>query len=504
MNIILFNLESSPSLSLPVMQEILIQQGHVCKYANIPISGYDEKLFNDLAKQIIAIGNNPDLIGISCMTNTFIICSDLAKHIRKYSDAKIIFGGIHPTVKPLEVLDVADYVCVGEGEEALAELALRLENGERTDNIRNVYTKIDGKIIENELRPLIQNLDDLPVISFNLDNLYRFYQGEILCLAQHQYLLNQMYSDFYFIITSRGCPYRCTYCLNNALINVDKKYAIIRRRSNQHIINELNNFINIYKRQVTIGFVDDDFCAQSEQNLEQFLEIYKKEINLPFFVASTPSSISERKMSMLYANGLARLEIGIQSASDYVNKVIYQRNTSRKKLVEAINIVKPYSKKLQLNFDIILDNPWEDESTKLETLRFLYTLPKPVVFGLFSLCLYPGTDLYYRALKEGKIKDELKEIYRKNHMTDIENDAINTLFILYARFHIPEFMIEHLLLLNKFKPVNKILVYSTYPLWKVPVIFRHYKIYCVVLLKTIQKGDLTSMKYYFKRLFNAL
>ena len=156
---------------------------------------------------------------------------------------------------------MADYVCVGEGEDAMVELASRIENSERTDNIKNIYTKLDGKIIENELRPLIEKLDDLPVPSFNLDNLYRYYQGNILCLAEHQHLYNQMFPDYYFIITSRGCPYRCSYCLNSALININRSYIRLRRRSNHHIISELKNLRKVYKQRVTIGFVDDDFCA---------------------------------------------------------------------------------------------------------------------------------------------------------------------------------------------------------------------------------------------------
>lgn len=503
MNIILLNLEGAPSLILPVMQEILIKKGHICKFINLSINKYDQSLLNDLAKQIVTIGNNPGLIGISCMTNSFMNCSALAKHIRKYTDAKIIFGGIHPTVKPHEALDVADYACVGEGEEAMVELASRIENSERTDNIKNIYTKIDGRIVENKLRPLIHNLDDLPVPSFNLNNLYGYYQGQILGLAQHPHLLNRMYHA-YFIITSRGCPYRCSYCLNNALINIDKKYGIIRRRSNYHIISELKNFRQAYKQRVIVGFVDDDFCAQSEQNLEQFLNLYKQEICLPFFVASTPSSITERKMAMLYDSGMVRFEIGIQSASDYVNKEIYKRNASQKKLIEAINMVRPYRKKTNLQFDIILDNPWENQTTKLETLRFLYALPRPATIALFSLCLYPGTDLYYRALKEGKIQDETTEIYHKDHMTDIGNDAINTLFLLFAKLHMPKFMMELLITLNKFKLVSKMLEKVRYPLWEGPAYYRLFKNYSILFLKTILKGDLKGLKFYFTRIIRAM
>lgn len=504
MKVILLNLEASPAPILPVMQEMLINSGHTCKYINISINNkYDQELLNDLAKQIATIGNNPGLIGISCMTNSFMNCAILTKHLRKYTDAKIIFGGIHPTVKPLEALEVADYVCVGEGEEALVELASRLENSERTDNIKNIYTKVDGKIIKNELRPLIQNLDELPVPNFRLDDLYGYYQGQILCLAQHQYLLDRMYQA-YFIVTSRGCPYRCTYCLNSALINIDKSYIRLRRRSNLHVINELKNLRKAYQRPVTIGFVDDDFCAQSEANLEKFMDLYKQEIKLPFFVASTPSSISEKKMATLYNGGLARLEIGVQSANDGVNKEVYNRNASKKKLLEALNIVGPYSKKIRLCFDIILDNPWEDQATKLETLRFLYALPKPATIPLYSLCLYPGTDLYYRAVKEGRIKDEIDEIYLKNHMTDIGDDSINTLFLLFAKTNIPRFMMELLINVNKYSVGQNILKRVRYLFWEGPKLYRRVSDHSFILFRAILTGDHEGLKFYFNRIVRII
>jgi radical SAM superfamily enzyme YgiQ (UPF0313 family) len=242
--------------------------------------------------------------------------------------------------------------------------------------------------------------------------------------------------------------------------------------------------------------------AQTEEKLEQLINLYKEEICLPFFVASTPSSITERKMATLYNGGLARLEIGVQSANDNVNKEIYNRNATKKNLVEAINIVRPYSKKIKLCFDIILDNPWENQTTKLETLRFLYSLPKPATIPLYSLCLYPGTDLYYRALKEGKIQDEIVEIYLKNHMTDIGCDAINTLFILFAQLPIPKFVMELMIILIKFKLIRKILEIVRYTLWEGPRYYFFVKNQSILIFRMILKADFTGLKYYLVRILH--
>ena len=502
-NIILLNVEASPSLLLPVMQEMLLLNGHDCRYINLTINRPDEALVDSLAKQVVNLMDPPHLIGISCMTTTYLTCVELTKHLRKYTSAPIVFGGVHPTVKPLEVLEIADYVCVGEGEDVLVELASRIESNERTDNILNLYLKKDGQIIKNNLRPLINDLDRLPVPSFNLSRFYMHHRGQIVCLEQNQHLLEQLFQNFYFIITSRGCPYRCSYCLNDAMINIDKNYRVIRKRSNQHILSELINFRKVYKRSVTIGFVDDDFCAQKEDNLKEFLSLYREQINLPFFLASTPTSLTNNKMKMMVESGLCRLEIGIQSASDEVNKSIFQRYASRKKLAEAIDLVRPYKDKLRLSFDVILDNPWETEETELETLRFVYTLPKPSNIGLFSLCLYPGTSLYSRALKEGRIINEVEEIYKKNHMSDLQNSAINALFLLHVRMGIPPSIIELLIKLMRFNFCRSLLCHSMVPLRDWPRQYQQLLNYIKLFFDALKKNDISGLKYYFIRLFIA-
>lgn len=466
MNIALVSIESSPSLVFPMMQEMLRQRGHGCNIIHVSLHCYDDAFLKDFAQKIVEIGDSPGLIGISTLTNSFTACRDLVRHLRELTSAKIILGGIHPTVKPEEALEVADYVCVGEGEYALVELAGRLEQNQPTHDIQNIYTEADGRVVKNPLRPLIQNLDELPVPAFDLAHFYVFHQGRICHLAQNPDIIHSVYSSIYFIITSRGCPYVCTYCLNSALIQIDKAYRKIRRRSNQHIIQELRNFKKVYRQTVTIGFVDDDFCAQSEDNLANFLKLYKEEIGLPFFVASTPHSMTPRKMQMLVDAGLTRLEIGIQSINDDVNKLVYNRASRRQQVKEAVDMVSAYRHRVTLNYDLILDNPWESEAAKLETLRFLYTIPSPASINLYSLNLYPGTELYYRALKEGKIKDEQREIYQKNHMVDIRPDAINTLFILYLIYRSPVPVIEFLIRCKKVPGIGWLLKMMTLPLWK--------------------------------------
>lgn len=474
----------------------------MCIHCSLHI--HDEKFLSGLARQIADVGKEASLIGISTMTTSFIACSKLLKHLRKYSDAKIILGGIHPTTKPYEALEVADYVCVGEGEEALVELVEKLENNDRTDNIKNIYTKSNGKVITNKLRPLIQDLNDLPVPSFDLKDNYVYYRGSLCCLGDRRDVLDWVYKTSYFIVTSRGCPYTCNYCLNSALINIDKTYRIIRRRSNEHITQELKNLKKICGRNIRIGFVEDDFCAQSEKNIEKFASLYQKEIQLPFFVASTPSSLTRKKLELLIRAGLNRLEIGIQSINDRVNKDIYGRNATKDKVTKAINITNPLRHQVQFMYDVILDNPWEKDDTKIETLRFICSIPRPVTINMFSLTLYPGTHLYYKGIRDGILTDEMQQIYTKDHCEDIENNSINTLFVLYIKYKFPRFLIELGLKLRHIPVFNFILSRATIPLWKLKGSYRLMKAYFVLLYEEIKAGNFKGIKYGLALPFNKL
>ena len=175
MKIILISIEESPSLFFSVMQEILINKGHESKYLHLQLNSKinDEKL-SRITKQLKEFCVGAGLICISCMTYSFIAFTRLAKKIKKFN-IPIIVGGIHPTIRPEECLDYADYVCVGEGEEVIPELANRLEKNKRIDDIKNIWLKKNGKIVKNKLRPLIKDLDKLPVPTFKSENLFLHY-----------------------------------------------------------------------------------------------------------------------------------------------------------------------------------------------------------------------------------------------------------------------------------------------------------------------------------------
>lgn len=161
----------------------------------------------------------PDLIGLSLTSRQWQRARGLVRDIRKELDVPVVAGGLHPTFSPADVLDNPgfDYVCLGEGEEAMADLVDALERGEATDAIPNIWKRGGG---HPGMRPPFEPIDDLPF----MDRAFLDEAHGVVHMA-----------------TQRGCPFRCTYCAarmyNELYGEADVEYG--RRRTHANVLDEL-------------------------------------------------------------------------------------------------------------------------------------------------------------------------------------------------------------------------------------------------------------------------
>ncbi len=502
MKIVLISNTYSPSPILLVIHEMIKKMGHESYYIHIPIykSDFPEEFYDGIDNEIKKVYGGADLIAFTCMTNTFLACTKFIQRIRKSSNAPIAIGGIHSTAKPLECIEYADYACVGEGENAFMELIDRISNNKTPEHTPGFYAKKNGKIIKNPQGSLVKDLDSLPVPSFNLKEQYFIFNNKLICMNDYkddQEMLRQYFTRYYFMVTSRGCPYTCKFCINDVLKRLSPEYRIIRKRSNEHIIKELKNMKSLLKYPLTIGFADDDFFSQSVEQMKDFSERYKKEVgNIPFFCSSTPHSMNPDKMKYAVEAGLCRLEIGIQSINDKTNWEIHGRAGLKKDVVRAISIAAPYRHKIQINYDIILDNPWELEESVLETLRFMFEIPKPCTFAIFSLVPFPGTSQYERAKAEGLLQDQEKFIYNNDIML-LKNNQLNTLVTLYGKYHVPAPIVKAGIMVRNVRPFSTLLKKSTVPLWR-------FYAYYEGLKTSVEDKNYVAIKIYMRAPFNKV
>lgn len=229
------------------------------------------------------------LIGISLVTDDFIKARIITEQIKRRLEIPVIWGGAHPSIKPEECLKFSDMVCVGEGEEAIAELVCSLEKKDENTNIKNIYFKKKNKIIYNDLRSLNKDLDSFPFQDIDFNNHFLISSKNGIENFREEFLGKR-----YNIICSRGCPFSCSYCYNNSRRKLYLgKGCYLRERSSDNVLLELEKAKNKLSSVKIINLWDDNFLNRSEEDLRKFSEKYKKLIKFPFFCLANPHYITE-------------------------------------------------------------------------------------------------------------------------------------------------------------------------------------------------------------------
>jgi len=398
--------------------------------------------------ETVELLKDADLIGLSVMSNFWDNSVQITERLKKDIDAPIIWGGTHPTIRPEECLERggADIVCVGEGEDTLVELVRRMENGDDYRLLEGIGLKDNGEIVVNKPPPLIIDLDKLPFQDYDLENHYVL-DGDYV--ANYNYgksanHLSRMTLDVlkrhsrgdYVTMPTRGCPFGCTFCVNDTLNKMYVDQPIIRKRSMGNLLEELKEVKKSLPYVDNIYFDDDSFILLKTEEIKEFSDGYKEHVNLPLSVTGiTPSTLRRDKLTFLVDAGVKFIRMGLQSANESI-KDDYKRNYSNKKVESSAAIINEFKDKMgPPQYDIILDNPWETDENLAESLMFLTKLPSPYRLGFYSLTFYPETELYDKAKKDGIIKDgfihDLNDVYRKTY-AGVKRTYLNRLFFLLS------------------------------------------------------------------------
>ncbi|MBI5416490.1 radical SAM protein [Candidatus Poribacteria bacterium] len=332
------------------------------------------------------ISKKPNLIAFSTITDNYRWACRLAEILKKrLVKTPIVFGGAHPTLVPERVIknDYVDFLILGEGEYALLELVDSIEQGKDWDKIHNVWGKKINIIISNPLRPLVNNLDELPLPNKDLFQ---------------KYIPNQ---DEYIIISGRGCPYSCTFCCNHVWQKIYKDNGqYLRKRSVEHVIDELKKGKIKYNFS-TVYFADEVFTWNREWIIE-FAEKYKKEINVPYKCVCHPMQMEDKILFLLKASGCYAIQIGVESTDAETKKSILKRFEDNESVKNAVAKSREYG--ITIIVDHIFGLPGEKESD-LENAAIFYSEIRPHRVTNYTLSYFPKTAIIDTSLKMG-ILDE--------------------------------------------------------------------------------------------------
>lgn len=290
------------------------------------IDAFSENLESEeLVSRIRA--EKPDVVGFNCSTHTFL---DTLSVIRKVKDALpesiMVLGGYHATFtsgKILQEYDVIDFLIKGEGEESFVELLDRLERGEDLSGIPGLGFRDEGVLVDNDFQ-LIKDLDSLPFPDRQLVNGIDYgytHQGIPLTPGK-----------FTTICTSRGCPFRCTYCSCSALSK-----GRWRKRSAENVIEELQMLFN--QGFETCVFVDDSFTQDRKRVKEICRMIRERGINMRMYCEGRVDRADLDLLKDMKRAGFDVIYFGAESASEHVLDY-YNKRTSPSQIRQAVRNAK--------------------------------------------------------------------------------------------------------------------------------------------------------------------
>lgn len=295
---------------------------------------------------------NPDLIGISARSNYNSEVIDLCRMIRRNSAKPLIAGGFGPTLNPEAYLDVCDWVCVGEGEECILELADCLDHGVSPEAAVNLSFKRNGAIVRNPLwaatdGPGAFRADDR-IETWVIDK-DRTYQSRSLRIRD---------CDFY-TMAGRGCARKCQYCTSGQWYKVYQASEIqLRRRRNRPVGDVIQDLLPIKDKFPRIHFLDG-FLMGPVEYLTELFGAYKRYIGMPFMAQIDYQQFLHHPelLELACQAGLCHTVVGIQSTSQRVRRDVFSRPETDDVFVEFTKAVDRFEVVKDLH--IISHNPYE-------------------------------------------------------------------------------------------------------------------------------------------------
>ena len=331
----------------------------------------------------------PDLLGMNLFSNKYKIAYETIENIKKYwPSMHVVVGGPHVSClrsKVLEECTAIDYGIILEGENALLELCI----GEDVKKIKNLIYRDGDKIVFNETREFVDDLDLIPFPTYTGFKIDKYIEEKSL-------------------VSSRGCPYNCTYCAVGTVIG--KK---VRVRSPKNVVDEIEYWYKKGYRQ--FSFQDDNFTFYKERVIEICDEIERRGFKDLFLrcAGARADKLDFNLLKRMKDVGFKTIAIGVEAGNDRILKVL-----KKGEKFEAID--KAVKLSCEMGFDVYLNflagSPYETLSDIKDSIDF--ALKYPIFYAEWSNIIpYPNTELYDWLCKKGYLLKKPEEYLNDNSTT---------------------------------------------------------------------------------------
>ena len=345
----------------------------------------------------------PRLVCMTAVTTQFWQMKRAAKELRALDTSSfLVLGGHHASLNAEECIAFSDLdaICVGEGDQAVLELADSLEKNEFPRGINNLWIRdpLTLEVEKNETSPFNQDLDALPPLRRKI---WEPWVNNINHLPS--------------VLLGRGCPFKCTYCANHALEQLSSgKY--VRFRSPEHIVAEIRHLVEDYPKVTQIYLEVETIGANRKASFEIFsaVEAFNSDrannglekitFGVNFSLTSQFMRTEERIrefLSALQRANVSTLNIGLESGSERLRKEVLRRpKYTNDEIIRFCKLAEPYGVGIQ--FFVLVGVPGETREDFKDTVRVARAAqPKSIYLSIFYP--YLGTDLAQAAVDQGLI-----------------------------------------------------------------------------------------------------
>ena len=372
----------------------------------------------DYAK--IILDNKPDLIGFSATTSGFLDGYELAGMIKSQRpQTQIVFGGGHISALRkylLEKFEHIDFLIPGEGEITLCELA----SGKSPESIDGLIWRNNGNVTENKERTPIQDMDMLPFPAY--EKLSGFPKG------YHLPLFSYILSPGATMITSRGCPYQCSYCDRSVF---KRSY----RYNSAEYIYEHMAYLRKQFGVKHINIYDDLFTMHRKRIVQLCSMLTDKPLGMQFNCAVRVGHTDDELLDMLKKAGCLQVSVGIETAEPELMET-HKPGVQLDEVRDTVHRIK--NKGLRIKGLFMMGLPGDTESSIQKTSDFAMSLDLDDM-NMSKFTPFPGAPIWQTIEKEGSFDNDWRKMNCLNFVfVPIGIESKEKLDLLYNR-HVKRF-----------------------------------------------------------------
>lgn len=446
----------SPPLGLLYIAAVLEREGHEVRVLDADLMGFTVKQTVDEACRL-----HPEVVGLSATTPTIKTALRLFAEIRRrMSNVVTIVGGVHPTFLPEDTLRACpqlDLVAVGEAEETSVELLEALKGFQWGDplspddgSVRSVQalefarriSPVKGiayrdpadpeRIRMTQTRALIENLDKIPPPARHL-------------VPFERYMIRGKATKVGTILTSRGCPFGCTFCSSSRIAG-----GRFRARTPENVVDEVE-MLHVEYGLDHVEVVDDTFTLNQKRAFEVARGLLDRRLDVEWYASSAVSTISRELIHMLARSGLSTMYFGVESGSQRILNLMRKQITLAQ-VRKAFELCRETGVKTLGSF--IVGYPGETLTEARETIDFAMEL-NPDYAQFTVLTPYPGTPVYSELKAKNLLTTEdwdkytsLEPVIKYEALGYSRRRVVSTLWDAYRRFYLrPKYLAKRVMLI---------------------------------------------------------